>query len=94
MTEVFKLEIHLSGEKMQQFGDFINAICIEFPRAVEALSVKLHSKCGDENPTLVEVRLAMETLASNAHNAVMVGSSVAEVVGRAMPVRMDGGPLQ
>ena len=94
MVEIFKLEIQLNGAQMLDFGDFIKAVCIDFPMAVDAQVAVMLSLYDGEQPDLDAMRLALATLASNARNAVIVGDAVAQLVGRATPVRVGGGPLQ
>ena len=94
MAELFELKIQLNGQQMLNFGDFIQAICVNFPGAVEAQAAAMLSLCDSETPDFDALRLALATLASNARNAVMVGDSIATLIGQATPVRIDGGPLQ
>ena len=94
MADMFEMKIQLNGQQMLDFGDFIKAICVNFPVAVEAQAAAMHSLCDGEKPDFEAMRLALATLASNARNAVIVGDAIAKLIGRATPVRIDGGPLQ
>lgn len=94
MADLFKLEIQPNGAQMLDFGDLIKAICIDFPMAVEAQADAILALCDGDQPDLDATRSALATPASNARNAVMAGDASAHLIGRATPVRMDGGPLQ
>lgn len=94
MADLFEMKIQLSGAQMMDFGDFIQAICIDFPVAVDAQIAAMLALCDGSKPDLDAMRSALTTLASNARNAVMVGDAIAKLVGQATPVRIDGGPLQ
>ena len=94
MADLFEMKIQLNGQQMLDFGDFIKAICIDFPMAIEAQAKAMLSTCDAEKLDGDAMRLFFATLASNARNAVMVGDAVASLIGQATPVRIDGGPLQ
>lgn len=94
MVDLFEMKVQLNGQQMLEFGDFIKAICIDFPMSVDAQAVALLSLCDGEKPDLDAMRLALAILASNARNAVMVGDAIANLIGKSTPVRIDGGPLQ
>ena len=94
MVDLFEMKIQLNGQQMLDFGDFIKAICVDFPMAVEAQAAAMLALCDGEKPDFEAMRLALAILASNARNAVMVGDAVASLIGQATPVRIDGGPLQ
>ena len=94
MADMFEMKIQLNGQQMLNFGDFIQAICVNFPVAVEAQATAMLALCDGEKPDFVALRLALATLLSNARNAVMVGDAIASLIGQATPVRIDGGPLQ
>ena len=76
------------------FGDFLKAICIDFPMTVDAQLAVMLPLFDSDKPDLAAMRLALATLASNARNAVVVGDAIATLIGQATPVRMDGEPLQ
>lgn len=94
MADMFEMKIQLNGQQMLDFGDFIKAICVDLPMAVEAQAIAMLSMYDEEKLDADALSLFLVTLASNARNAVMVGDAVASLIGQATPVRIDGGPLQ
>jgi hypothetical protein len=94
MTDLFKIEIVLESQHLLDFGDFVNAVSVEFPGCVEGQTEALIKACSAERPDIPAILLALSKLATYARNAVMVGDAVAQTIGRASPVRLDGGPVQ
>lgn len=94
MTERFKIEIVLEGQHLHDFGDFVNAVCVEFPGCVEGQVEALIKACSADQPDIPAILLALSTLATYARNALMVGDAGAQTIGRASPVRLEGGPVQ
>ena len=94
MADLFELKIQLSGARMLDFGDFIKAVCIDFPMAVDARTAAMLPLCDSSKPDLDAMRFALATLEGNMRNAVIVGDAIAKLIGQATPVRIDGGPLQ
>jgi hypothetical protein len=94
MTELFKIEIVLESQHLLDFGDFVNAVCLEFPGCVEWQTEALIEACSADNLDIPAILLALSTLATYAHNAVMVDDAVAQSIGRASPVHLKGGPVQ
>ena len=52
MVDLFELKIQLSGQQMLDFGDFIKAICIDFPMAVDARTAAMLPLCDSSKPDL------------------------------------------
>ena len=94
MTERFKIEIVLERQRLTEFGHFTNAICVAFPACVVTQTDALIAACAADQPDIPTILLALSKRATYARNAVAVGDAVAHAIGRADPVRLDGGPIQ
>jgi hypothetical protein len=94
MTELFKIEIVLQGQHLFEFGEFVNAACVEFPGSVVGQTEALIVACSADQPDIPAILLALSKLATYARNAMAVGDAVAQTIGRASPMRLEGGPVQ
>ncbi len=94
MVERFTIKIVLESQRLIDFGHFTNAICVEFPACVVTQTEASIEACAADQPDISTILLALSKLATCARNAVAVGDAVSHTMGRADPVRLDGGPIQ
>jgi hypothetical protein len=83
--------VHLPRPDKKEIAALAAAL---FPGCVEWQTEALIEACSADNPDIPAILLALSTLATYAHNAVMVDDAVAQSIGRASPVHLKGGPVQ
>jgi hypothetical protein len=94
MSDVFKMEIRLDGESMNEFGRAFGKIAVEFPALMLADTQELSTLCKANPIDLSAVDSILERLVGNAKAATQIGDAVATIVGMCTPERISGGTVQ
>lgn len=94
MTDLFKIEIRLDGESMNEFGGAVAKIGMEFPALMLADAKELFALCEAAPINLSAVATVTARMVQNAQAATQIGNAVATLIGLCQPERIDGGPVQ
>ena len=94
MTDLFQMTITFPGETMNDFGEAVAKIGVQFPHLVLTDAHLLATLCKAEVIDLPKVELVLTRLIQNAQAAAKIGNAVATTIGMCQPVRIDGGSLQ